>query len=105
MSYYKEPEKMLERYAVMQVYLNPGIASHYPIPLALVDIFNRTGCICGVEYAPSDVEYNINEIDGEEGVYLVIEAKTICPECNAYLKLTRYIQNKELKELKAKWTS
>lgn len=105
MSHYKDPEKMLKRYAVMKIYQSPGATSQYPIPLALADIFNRTGCICGTEFPSSDIEYKINEVEGEEGEYMVIEAKAICPECNAFLKLTKYIQNKELREIKAKWTN
>jgi hypothetical protein len=105
MNYYKDAEKMLKGYAVMEKYSKPGIVSNLPIPLALADIFNKTGCACGAKYKPTDIKYTVEELEGEDGEYIVIEAKTICSKCNAFLKLTKYIQNKELMELKKKWTS
>jgi len=101
---YQNPEKMLKRYAVMEICQNPGVAHHYPIELALADIFNKTGCACGVDFKPTDIKYQIQELVGEEGEYVVIEAKTICSECSMFLKLTKYIHNEELKCIKESWT-
>jgi len=96
MSYYKDPEKMCKRFAVIQ-HLGAQRSSKckLPIEIALLDIFNKTGCACGREFSVNFVEYEISA--SEDGI--TVNGLITCPSCHGELKVDMYVHYDEISEI------